>query len=229
MLHSFENDEWKRHGIFKNLNEWTKRSTKTLKPQLDQMHPPLQADFIPIQRCLETWTCKFTGLEPSKLLDKRTTTTRGLSCSDWARALYPWHMRVCSVSQSSLTLCESMDCSPSHSSVHWILQARILDWAATPSSGDLPDPGVKPVSPMSPALIGGFFTANVTWEAIHHTVSQKHNSAFGMSTTAFKEIFQSNNHFNSLKISYEHFQNWDIKYFTILKIYKNIQPRILNI
>ena len=34
-------------------------------------------------------------------------------------------------------------------------QARILEWVATSSSGDLPDPGIEPVSP---ALAGGFFT-----------------------------------------------------------------------
>ena len=27
-----------------------------------------------------------------------------------------------------------------------------------PSPGDLPDPGIQPVSPVSPALAGGFFT-----------------------------------------------------------------------
>ena len=27
-----------------------------------------------------------------------------------------------------------------------------------PSPGDLPDPGVEPTSPVSPALAGGFFT-----------------------------------------------------------------------
>ena len=31
-------------------------------------------------------------------------------------------------------LCESMDCNPPGSSVHGILQARILEWIATPSS-----------------------------------------------------------------------------------------------
>ena len=29
---------------------------------------------------------------------------------------------------------------------------------------DLPDPGIKPVSLMSPALAGGFFTTRATWE-----------------------------------------------------------------
>ena len=32
--------------------------------------------------------------------------------------------------QSCLTLCDPMDCSPSGSSVHGILQARILEWVA---------------------------------------------------------------------------------------------------
>ena len=34
-----------------------------------------------------------------------------------------------------------------------------------PPPGDLPDSGIKPTSPMSPALAGGFFTINTTWEA----------------------------------------------------------------
>ena len=36
--------------------------------------------------------------------------------------------------QWCLTLCDPMDCSLSGSSVHGILQARILDWVAIPSS-----------------------------------------------------------------------------------------------
>ena len=39
-----------------------------------------------------------------------------------------------------------MDCSPSGSSVHGILLARILEWVAI-SPGDLPDPGIEPRSP----------------------------------------------------------------------------------
>ena len=38
------------------------------------------------------------------------------------------------VAQSYLTFCNSMDYSLSGSSVHGILQARILEWAAIPSS-----------------------------------------------------------------------------------------------
>ena len=34
-----------------------------------------------------------------------------------------------------------------------------------PPPRDLPDPGIKPISLMSPALAGGFFTTSATWEA----------------------------------------------------------------
>ena len=38
------------------------------------------------------------------------------------------------VTQSCLTLCDPVDCNPPGSSVHGILQARILEWVAMPSS-----------------------------------------------------------------------------------------------
>ena len=40
-----------------------------------------------------------------------------------------------------------MDDSPQGSSVHGILQARILEWVAFPFSGDLPNLGIEPRSP----------------------------------------------------------------------------------
>ena len=52
------------------------------------------------------------------------------------------------VAQSCLTLCNPMGCSLPHSSLHGILQARILEWVAIPfSRGDLPHPGIEPWSP----------------------------------------------------------------------------------
>ena len=32
-----------------------------------------------------------------------------------------------------------------------------------PSPGNLPNPGIEPISLMSPALAGGFFTTRATW------------------------------------------------------------------
>ena len=34
-----------------------------------------------------------------------------------------------------------------------------------PSPGNAPNPGIEPMSLVSPALGGGFFTINATWEA----------------------------------------------------------------
>ena len=34
-----------------------------------------------------------------------------------------------------------------------------------PSPGDLPYPGIEPMSLVSPALAGGFFITSATWEA----------------------------------------------------------------
>ena len=53
---------------------------------------------------------------------------------------------------------DPMDCSLPGSSAHGISQARILEWVPFPTSGDLPDPGIKPASPVSPDMAYGFFT-----------------------------------------------------------------------
>ena len=46
-----------------------------------------------------------------------------------------WVPFICAKSlQSPLILCDPMDCSVPGSSVHGILQARTLEWGATPSS-----------------------------------------------------------------------------------------------
>ena len=45
-----------------------------------------------------------------------------------------------------------------------ILQERILEWVAMPSSEALPNPGIEPVSLTSPALEGGFFSTSTAWE-----------------------------------------------------------------
>ena len=65
-----------------------------------------------------------------------------------------------------LTLCHPMDCSPPGSSVHGILQARILEWGAMPSSrGSSPPRDRILISYVS--LAGGCFTAR----AFFHTYS----------------------------------------------------------
>ena len=59
------------------------------------------------------------------------------------------------VAQSCPALCDPMDCSPPGSSVHGVLQARILEWVAVPSSrGIFPTQGSNRVS----CIAGRFFT-----------------------------------------------------------------------
>ena len=55
--------------------------------------------------------------------------------------------------QLCLTLCGPVDCT---------LPVGLL----FRPPGDLPNPGIKPTSLMSPALAGGFFTTGANWEAL---------------------------------------------------------------
>ena len=101
-------------------------------------------------------------------------------------------MVLCLVTQSSLTLCDPRDCSPPGSSVHGILQARILEWVASPPPGDLPNPGIEPRYPALQAdsvlseppgkpmdtgvsslalLWGSFLTQESNWGRLHCRVT----------------------------------------------------------
>ena len=66
------------------------------------------------------------------------------------------HMHAQSL--SCVWLCDSMNCSPPGSSVHGIFQAKYWSRLPFPPRGDLPNPGIKPTSPVSPELADVFFT-----------------------------------------------------------------------
>ena len=69
-----------------------------------------------------------------------------------------------SVAQSCPTLCNPTDCSPPGPSVQGILQARILEWVAMPSSRG----SSQPRDPTQVSYIaGGFFIIWVTRGALH--------------------------------------------------------------
>ena len=81
---------------------------------------------------------------------------------------------VCLVTKSCPTLLKPHGYSPPGSSVHGIFQAKMLEWVAILSPGDLPNPGIKP---MSPALASVFFIpwkptvaldSYHSWEACRH-------------------------------------------------------------
>ena len=51
-----------------------------------------------------------------------------------------------------------MDCTLLGSSVHEVFRQQCWSGLPFPSAGDLPDLGIKPASPVSPALADEFFT-----------------------------------------------------------------------
>ena len=63
-------------------------------------------------------------------------------------------------------LCDPMDPFATHQAPLSIGFSRQKYWSGLPhpASGDLPDPGIKPMSLTSPALAGGYFTTSTTWE-----------------------------------------------------------------
>ena len=82
---------------------------------------------------------KMVGEEPKgrvqvgNTLALRLSSKPGMSFYDYALWFFFVCVRVCmhiQLLQSFPTLCDPMDCSPPGSSVHGILQARILEWVA---------------------------------------------------------------------------------------------------
>ena len=88
-----------------------------------------------------------------------------------------WQSPFTDRAQLCPTLCGPKDCSPPGSSVHGILQARILEWLPLPTPGDIPSPGIKPTSLVSPAFIGRFFTIEPPGKV--HTSKQRNMTKLG--------------------------------------------------
>ena len=87
------------------------------------------------------------------------------------------------VAQSCPTLCDTMDCSLPGSSVHEILQARVLEWVATPSSTGSSQPRDRT---QVSRIAGRCFTVRTTREAL--TYLTQCNSNFQYESYGKKEI-----------------------------------------
>ena len=86
--------------------------------------------------CLQPGNRPHSGIEPAALKSPALAAGFFTTSSTWEEFVLHLYINLetCSVAQSYLTLCNPMDCSPSGSSLHRILQARILEWVAMPSS-----------------------------------------------------------------------------------------------
>ena len=112
---------------------------------------PLGAGDWGPQEKVQAWSCIMSELHDTRLSVSKTGYSHAdprnlfgndngwtlippspISTQDWfteptSHTLYKWS----EITQSCLTLCDPVDCSPPGSSVHGILQARILEWVAT--------------------------------------------------------------------------------------------------
>ena len=80
-------------------------------------------------------------------------------------------MYSCLYAQLCLTLCDPMDCSPQGSSVHEILQARILEWVAIFSSrGSFLPRDRTCVSCISSVFTGRFSATVPPWKPMFGSV-----------------------------------------------------------
>ena len=86
---------------------------------------------------------------------------------------------LCLVAQSCPTLCDPMDCSPPGSSVHGILQVKILEWVAISSSRGSFHRDWTHISWVS--CVGRQILYHcATWEVIH---TRKENASLGEKRT----------------------------------------------
>ena len=82
----------------------------------------------------------------------------------------------CGALMLSLTLCDPRKCSPPVSSVG-LSRQEYWNGLSCPPPGDLPGPGMEPVSLMSPTSAGKFFTNSAMWEALVLSEAQSKSSS----------------------------------------------------
>ena len=101
----------------------------------------------------EAWRAPVHGVAKSRTRLSDFTFTIKQSITEnalarWVGATYLLSLVKVKITQSCLTLCDPMDCSLPGSSVHGILQARILEWIAIPFSK-----GIFPTQELNPGLL----------------------------------------------------------------------------
>ena len=120
--------------------------------------------------CKESYTY---GLDLSLInLDRDSVASTNqieLEGSQWSglSVSVPCNLKVpvcCVLNHFYPALCDPMNCSLPDSSVHGILQARMLEWVPFPLPGNLPNPGIEPRLFVSSELSDGFFTTSANWK-----------------------------------------------------------------
>ena len=93
---------------------------------------------------------------------------------------------TCVFAQSCLTLCDPMDCQ-APLSMEFSRQEHLSE-LPFPSPRDLPNPGIKTASLVSPILPGRFFTTRATWQVslIYLSILSQYHTHTALITLAFQ-------------------------------------------
>ena len=165
----FRNSDFQIKDLLFFLYDWQKVSAIKLPRNKTGKHSMISLVKCSLPRYLgnTTWGVKISV--PMESIQNTCSKvifvlTRGHWKGPWFNGMGRLHCVHAQSFQSCLTLCNSVDCSLPGSSIHGILQGRILEWAAISFSRDLPDPGIEPSTLTPPVLVGGFFTTSATGE-----------------------------------------------------------------
>ena len=85
---------------------------------------------------------------------------------------------MCSVTQSCLTLCDHMNCSCQAPLSAEFSRQEDYSGLPSPTPENLPDPGIKPTSLVSPAPAGRFFTTEPPGKLPGHQLTRNKNSCY---------------------------------------------------
>ena len=134
----------------------------------------MRAGESPQGQNIETWGRKgggqgqgAQGLGHSGDVSKRVCVCVCVCVCVHVRVCVCVHVHMCTHSQLCPTLCNPWTVArqaPLSMGFSW---QECCSGLPLLSPADLPNPGIKLVSPESAALARGFFTTNVTWEATH--------------------------------------------------------------
>ena len=124
------------------------------------VHGVLQARILEWVAMPSSRGSSWPWIEPVSLASPAWTRGFFTTSPTWKPMLSHAMLQCCAKSvQSCLTLCNPMDCSLPCSSVHWILQARILEWVAMPSSRESSQPRDWTQVSCDSRIVAGFFTS----------------------------------------------------------------------
>jgi len=104
------------------------------KINMSYKHRKRCSTLLSVRKMLIKATMKYHCPSLERLKWKKTDKASVGKSTDELKRSSTNRLCMCSVIQLRPTLCDPMDCSPPGSSVHGILQARILEWVAISSS-----------------------------------------------------------------------------------------------